>query len=124
MIDWKRLETRYAKLEWQQRLGNLASTLARAATAASNPRTAASVPDLLREGMWVIEWGRADTPLDVLIELAPMQKELGLLKRAWEQNNQAVRPLLAFRSRVMSDQVLKLLGPVQPPIQASEVAKP
>jgi len=124
MIDWRRLETRYAKLEWKQRLGNLASTLARAATAASNPRTAASVPDLLREGMWVIEWGRADTPLNVLIELAPMQKELGLLKRAWEQNNQAVRPLLAFRSRVMSDQVLKLLGLVQSPVQAPEVTRP
>ncbi len=123
-MDWKRLETRYAKLEWQQRLGNLASTLARAATAASNPRTAASVPDLLREGMWVIEWGRADTPFDLLIELAQMQKELGLLKRAWEQDYQAVRPLLAFRSRVMSDQVLKLLGAVQSPIQASEVTKP
>jgi len=123
MMDWKRLETRYARLEWQQRLGNLASTLARAATAASNPRTAASVPDLLREGMWVIEWGQADTPLDVLIELAPMQKELGLLKRAWEQNNQAVRPLLAFRSRVMSDQVLKLLGLVQSAVQVPEVTK-
>ena len=123
-MDWKRLETRYAKLEWQQRLGNLASTLARAATAASNPRTATSVPDLLREGMWVIEWGQADTPFDLLIELAQMQKELGLLKRAWEQDHQAVRPLLAFRSRVMSDQVLKLLGAVQSPTQAPEVTKP
>jgi hypothetical protein len=124
MMDWKRLEARYAKLEWRQRLGNLASTLARAATAANNPRTTASVPDLLREGMWVIEWGQADTPLDVLVELVPLQKELGLLKRAWDQDSQAVRPLLAFRSRVMSDQVLKLLGLVQSPVQAPEVTKP
>jgi len=123
-MDWKRLEARYAKLEWQQRLGNLASTLARAATAANNPRTSASVSDLLREGMWVIEWGQADTPLDVLVELVPLQKELGLLKRAWEQDSQAVRPLLAFRSRVMSDQVLKLLDLVQSPVQALEVTKP
>ena len=122
-MDWKRLEARYAKLEWRQRLGNLASTLARAATAADNPRTAASVPDLLREGMWVIEWGRADTPLDVLVELGPLQKEMGLLKRAWDQDSQAVRPLLVFRSRVMSDQVLKLLGLVQSPIQAPEVTR-
>jgi hypothetical protein len=71
-MDWKRLQARYAQLSWQQRLGNLASTLARAATAASNPRTMASVPDMLREGMWVIEWSRADTPIETLIELAPM----------------------------------------------------
>jgi len=122
-MDWKRLEARYAKLEWRQRLGNLASTLARAATAANNPRTTASVPDLLRGGMWVIEWGQADTPLDMLVELVPLQKELGLLKRAWDQDSQAVRPLLVFRSRVMSDQVLKLLGLVQSPIQAPEVTK-
>jgi len=109
-MDWKRLEARYARLTWQQRLGNLASTLARAGTAASNPRTAHSVPDLLREGMWVIEWSRADTPLDALTELAPMQRELGLLRRAWEQDSQVARPLLAFRARTMSDRVLELAG--------------
>jgi hypothetical protein len=98
----------YSQLSWQQRLGNLASTLARAATAASNPRTAASVPDLLREGIWVIEWSKDDSPLETLVELAPMQRELGLLRRAWEQDNQVARPLMALRARAMSDRVLEL----------------
>ncbi len=110
MVDWKRLQARYAQLTWQQRLGNLASTLARAATAASNPRTAASASDLLREGMYVIEWCGADTPLPTLRELAPMQRELGLWWRAWEQDTQTVRPLLAFRARAMADRVLELSG--------------
>jgi len=109
-MDWERLRVRYSQLAWQQRLGNLASTLARAATAASNPRTAASVPDLLREGMCVIEWSKDDTPLEALVELAPMQRELGLLWRAWEQNNEVTRPLLTFRARAMSDQVLAMAG--------------
>jgi hypothetical protein len=109
-MDWKRLHTRYAQLGWQQRLGNLSSTLARAATAASNPRTAASVSDLLREGMWVIEWSKADTPLGVLAELASLQRELGLLRRAWEQDQQIARPLLIFRSRAMADHALELSG--------------
>ena len=113
-MDWKRLEARYAKMEWQQRLGNLASTLSRAATAASSPRTAASVSDLLREGMWVIEWSAADTPLDALAELAPMQHELGLWRRAWEQDSHAVRLVLAFRSRAMSSRVLELAGLLPP----------
>ena len=109
-MDWKRLEARYARLTWQQRLGNLASTLARAATAAGNPRTAGSVSDLLREGMWVIEWSQDDTPLDALDKLAQVQRELGLLRRAWEQDSQAARPLLTSRARTMSDRVLELSG--------------
>ena len=109
-MDWERLRLRYSHLAWQQRLGNLASTLARAATAAGNLRTAASVPDLLREGMWVIEWSKDDTPLETLTELAPMQRELGLLRRAWEQDSEVARPLLSFRARAMSDRVLMLAG--------------
>ena len=109
-MDWELLRVRYSQLSWQQRLSNLASTLARAATAAGNPRTAASVPDLLREGMWVIEWSKDDTPIETLAELAPMQRELGLLRRAWEQNSEVARPLLTFRARAMSDRVLALAG--------------
>jgi hypothetical protein len=107
-MDWERLRVRYSQLPWQQRLSNLASTLARAATAASNPRTAASVPDLLREGMWVIKWSKDDAPLETLVELAPMQRELELLRRAWEQDNRVARPLMALRARAMSDRVLEL----------------
>jgi hypothetical protein len=110
VADWERLRQRYTQLAWPQRLGNLASTLARAGTAASNPRTAASVPDLLREGMWVIEWSRSDTPLAKLTELAPMQKELGLWRRTWEQDSEVARPLLTFRARAMADRVLELSG--------------
>jgi len=109
-MNWELLRVRYSQLSWQQRLSNLASTLARAATAAGNPRTAASVPDLLREGMWVIEWSKDDTPIETLAELAPMQRELGLLRRAWEQNSEVARPLLTFRARAMSDRVLVLTG--------------
>lgn len=110
MVDWRRLKLRYDCLAWQQRLGNLASTLARSATATESGRAAASVPDLLREGMWIIEWSAADAPADVLAELAPMQRELGLLRKAWMQDAQAIRPILAFRARAMSDRVLELAG--------------
>jgi len=110
VVNWRRLSIHYSQLTWQQRLGNLASTLARAATAASISDTAKSVSDLLREGMWIIEWSQADTPLDVLVELAPMQQELGLLRRAWVQDSQIVRSLLVLRTRAMSDHVLDLSG--------------
>jgi hypothetical protein len=109
MVDWKRLSLRYSRLGWQQRLGNLASTLARSATVSESGRATASVPDLLREGMWIIEWS-ADAPIEVLAELAPMQLELSLLQHSWQQDAQAVQPVLAFRTRAMSDRVLELSG--------------
>jgi len=58
----------------------------------------------------VIELSRDDTPLEALAELAPMQRELGLLQQAWEQNSDVARPLLAFRARAMSDRALVLAG--------------
>lgn len=119
MVNWQRLHARYARLTWQQRLGNLASTLARTATAAGNLRTAASVSDLLREGMWIIEWSQPGIPLSTLTELAPMQRELGLWRRAWEQDSQVVRPLLALRLRAMADRVLELSGLIPAPVETS-----
>ena len=109
MVDWKRLSARYSRLSWQQRLGNLASTLARSATVSESGRATTSVPDLLREGMWIIDWS-TDAPLDILAELAPMQLELGLLQRSWLQDAPAIQPVLAFRTRAMSDRVLELSG--------------
>lgn len=110
MVDWKRLNVRYSRLSWQQRLGNLASSLARAAAVSESQQSAASVPDLLREGMWIIEWSAADAPVDIAAELAPMQLELGLLSQAWTRDPQAVRTILAFRTRTMSERVLEFSG--------------
>ena len=109
MVDWKRLSDRYSRLGWQQRLGNLASTLARSATVSESGRATTSVPDLLREGMWIIDWS-TDAPLEILAELAPMQLELGLLQRSWQQDAPAIQPVLAFRTRAMSNRVLELSG--------------
>ena len=109
MLDWKRLSARYGRMTYEQRMGNLASTLARSATVSESSRATASVPDLLREGMWIIEWS-ADAPPEALAELAPMQLELGILQQAWINDAQAVRPILAFRARTMSNRVLELSG--------------
>lgn len=109
-MDVRKLSERYRKLTWEQRLGNLASTLARSATASASPRTEASVADLLREGMWILEWTAPEAPPDLLIDLAAMQRELALLRRAWDKDRAAVQPLLAFRARAISDQALALSG--------------
>jgi hypothetical protein len=113
MLDWKRLATRYARMTYQQRMGNLASTLARSAAVAQSKNSAVSVPDLLREGMWIIEWSTSDASPETLAELAPMQRELGLLHRAWRADADAVRTVIAFRSRAMSERVLEISGLLQ-----------
>jgi hypothetical protein len=110
MVDWRRLNDRYRRLTWEQRMGNLASTLARSATASGNTRTRSTVGDLLREGMWIIEWTAADAPGERQAELATMQRELGLLRRAWDKDPDAVQSLLAFRARAISDRALQLSG--------------
>lgn len=110
MLDWKRFATRYARMAYQQRMGNLASTLARLATVAQSKSSAVSVPDLLREGMWIIEWSASDATPEALAELAPMQRELSLLYRAWQADADAVRAVVAFRARAMSERVLALSG--------------
>ena len=84
--------------------------MARSATVAQSKNSAVSVVDLLREGMWIIEWSATDAPPEALIELAPMQRELDLLRRAWERDSDAVRPVVAFRARALWDRVLDLSG--------------
>ncbi len=110
MVDWRKLDACYRRLTWEQRLGNLASTLARSATASGNTRTHGTVGDLLREGMWIIEWTAGDAPQDAQAELALMQRELGLLRLAWSKDPDAVQSLLAFRARAISDRALQLSG--------------
>jgi len=110
MQDRTQMATRYSRMTWQQRLGNLASTLARSSTVSQHRGTRGPVPGLSREGMWIIEWSAGNTPPDTLAELAPMQLELGLLRRAWERDAMAVQPVLAYRTRLMSERVLELSG--------------
>ena len=117
-MNWQALHERYMRDQWPVRLGNLASTLGRVTQRANNPNASEAVAASLREAMWLIEWNVRDTPQEVLIELAPMQSELGLWWRGWNTVVQSpdLRRLLARRARAMSDRVLELSGLLhQPP---------
>ncbi len=111
-MDWRRLRERYLRDEWPRRFGNLASTLGRIATAASNPNTLTTVPSSLRESMLMIEWNLGRAPSEILVELGLMQSELVLWWRGWDTAAQSVvlRTLLSRRAREMSDRVLELSG--------------
>jgi hypothetical protein len=49
-----------------------------------------------------------------LIELAPMQRELDVLRQAWEADAEALRAVVAFRARALSDRALALSGVLEP----------
>jgi hypothetical protein len=66
----------------------------------------ALVADLLREAALLIEWSAQVVPPALLLDLAPLQRELLLWHRVWPQ--EALRPLLALQVRHLSDRLLRL----------------
>ena len=108
MTDRTRLRERYLRDNWTRQVGNLASTLARLSSRASDARHDPMVADLLHEGTLLMEWSAPNVPPDLAVDLATMQRELLLWRRIWP--NDAVRSLLAFRARAMSDRLLEASG--------------
>jgi len=100
------LQERYEQLEWPQQLGNLASTLARIATRATSPHYDGLTSDLLREAALFIEWSAPHVPQPLLLDLAPLQREILAWQRIWPL--EAARPLLALQARHVSDRLLRL----------------
>jgi hypothetical protein len=68
------LYSRFKTLEWQQQLGNLASTLASLSKRATVPQHDVLTSTLLREAALMIEWCAANIPKNYLLELAAMQR--------------------------------------------------
>ena len=100
------LRERYMQLGWPQQMGNLASTLARISTRAASSQYDALVADLLREAALFIEWSAKGVPQSLLLDLAPLQRELLLWYRVWP--HETLRPLLSLQARHLSDRLLRL----------------
>lgn len=107
-MDRQSLQIRYQQLAWTQQLGNLASTLARISSRSTSPNYDGLVSDLLREAALFIEWSAPYAPPALLLDLAPLQRELLAWRRIWPQ--EAMRPLLALQARHISDRLLRLAG--------------
>ena len=105
-MNKRALYERYRQLDWPQQIGNLASTLARISTRAASSQYDALVADLLREAALFIEWSAKAVPPPLLLDLAPLQRELLLWRRVWPQ--ETLRPLLSLQARHLSDRLLRL----------------
>ena len=75
-MERQALYEQFKTLDWQQQLGNLASTLATISTQSTIPQSDALTSHLLREAALLIEWSAASVTQDFLWELAVMQREL------------------------------------------------
>jgi hypothetical protein len=110
-VSSQRLHQRYERLDWSQQLGNLASTLARIASRATDSRHDALVADLLREAAVFIEWSAPHVSATLLVDLAAMQRELLAWRRVWPL--EPIRPLVALYARNASDRLLGMAGLMQ-----------
>ncbi len=99
---------RYARLTWQQQLGNLASTLARLSSRCSCPEHDPVVTYLLREAAVLIEWSAPHAPPALHPDLAAMQREVLAWRDRWPLDQ--ARPLLALRARQMSEALPRMAG--------------
>ena len=105
-MERQQLQERFQQLEWEQQIGNLASTLARISSRSSSPKYDDLVSDLLREAALFIEWSASYVPETLLLDLAPLQREVLAWRRVWPQDT--LRSLLSLQTRHISERLLRL----------------
>lgn len=105
------LKVRFEKMEWQQQLGNLASTLGRLSSSVVSSKNDDYIINLFQEAALFIEWAAPNVPEPHLLELATMQKELLALKQAWPIPG--IGAFVALYARNRSDRLLEITGLVR-----------
>ncbi|MFB2898276.1 hypothetical protein ACE1CI_35615 [Aerosakkonemataceae cyanobacterium BLCC-F50] len=107
-MERQKLYKRFITLDWQQQLGNLASTLATLSQQSTNPKQDTLTIHLLREAALMIEWSASNVPQEFLLELAGMQREL----LAWKKDFpiESARNILSLYARNQSDRLLQMSG--------------
>ena len=99
---------RFSQLAWPQQIGNLASTLGHIASRATAPQSEALVSRWLREAAILIEISAPHVPPALLLELAPLQRELLVWHSLWPEK--APHELLALQTRHISERLLRFAG--------------
>jgi len=107
MRDLKRMHERFMRDGSSVRLGNLASDLLRLNKWILMRQKDEAIVDLMREIAWFMEWS-GDL---ALAELADMQREICLWRRAWPVEQ--ARYILALRASQMSNRILAWSGLVK-----------
>jgi hypothetical protein len=112
MNNKERKKIRYLKDPLPVRLGGIAADLARIASSARHPNSAASVAEMLEESQYYIEWTASEAEIDAAAELVDIQRMIAAWRRVWSESqlSQAQRTLLSVQAKKWSDQVLGYSG--------------
>ena len=123
MKNQARIRERYLKDAVPVRLMGLAADLSRVSSSARRSTGAEAVAALLEESQYFIEWTAEETPLTVSEELANLQVQLALWRRAWPeaQHSQIQRSLLALQSKQWADQIMRYVAQDGPCLNGAPV---
>ena len=106
------LYEKISQLTWQQQLGNLASTLAKISTQATESKLDQLTSYFLRESALIIEWSAKNVPQQFQIELAAIQKECLEWHKIFPLED--VRIILSLNTRHQSQKILQIAGLLEP----------
>ena len=108
--DWNAARQRYLSDPMSVRLGNLASTLTRLASATQRTSQRLIVVQLLRECIYFIEWNGLQAGASLPASLVPLQVELARWSRRLSlQPNLELGPLARYASE-QAQQALQMAG--------------
>ncbi len=107
-MERQSLYEKISQLTWQQQLGNLASTLAKISTQATEPSLDKLTSYLLREAALIIEWSAKNVPQQFHLELAAIQKECLEWKKVFPIED--ARIILSINTRYHSHKILHIAG--------------
>ena len=107
-MERQKLYERFISLDWQQQLGNLASTLATISSQAIVEKQDSLTNHLLREAALMIEWCASSVPEEFLLELAGIQKELLAWKKVFPLEQ--ARNILSLYAHNRSERLLQMAG--------------
>lgn len=102
------LYNKIKSLNWQEKLGNLASTLAKISAHTTLSQQDQLTLKLLREAALIIEWSISEVPEVYHLELAAIQRECVAWCRIYPIEE--TRNILALHSRNQSNRVLQMSG--------------
>jgi hypothetical protein len=112
MKDWTVLQERYLRETLPNRLGELASNLARISSFSQNDLNCDAVASLVEESKFFIEWTAMDAGIDRAAELVELQVQLARwqlgLQDIWV--DQARKLQVANQAKVWANRVLEMSG--------------
>jgi len=112
MINNEKLRERFLRDTLPRRLGGLAATFGRISSSARSSTDPNTVPNLLSEAKYLIEWTAADAEPEVAAELVQIQMLITLWQKTWQLARQSLeqRILLSVQAKNWSDKTVDFSG--------------